>query len=108
MYRVALESVLGLRLEGGDRLVLRPCIPAAWPGFTIAYRLPGDDGTTYELVVTRAGGNATTIDGVDGAAVRDGAVVVPIRRDGAMHRVEIALGRDVGPRYVSKVEGSGR
>jgi cyclic beta-1,2-glucan synthetase len=109
LYRVALESVLGLRVEGGDRLVLRPCIPAAWPGFLLRYRLPGGDGTTYELSVERAPtpGARTTVrvDGeADGAAVEDGAVVVALRHDGRTHRVDVALGDDVGPRYVARVE----
>ena len=110
MYRVALESVLGLRLEAGDRLVLRPCIPAAWPGFTVRYRLPADD-TMYELQVTRAADGATQVQ-VDGAAgearVEDGAVVIPLRRDGGEHRVTVALGGDVAPRYGSRLpEGAG-
>jgi len=110
MYRVALESVLGLRVEGGDRIVLRPCIPAAWPGFTVRYRLPSGDGTTYELVVGRARdqGAATSVlvDGaVGGARVEDGAIVLPLHHDGGTHRVEIALGADVGPRYRAQVPG---
>ena len=109
MYRVALESVLGLRLEGGDRLMLRPCLPASWPGFTVVYRLP-DTETTYHVVATRTGGPRTRVqvDGVEDAGrVEDGAVVVPLHRDGALHRVEIALGADVGPRYVPRLpEGS--
>ncbi|HEU4630351.1 MAG TPA: hypothetical protein VFS08_11445 [Gemmatimonadaceae bacterium] len=107
LYRVALESVLGFTLDAGERIVLRPCIPAAWPGFTLRYRVPGG-ATTYEIVVTRAANNgAATSVRVDGAesgagesaAVRDGAVVIPIVRDGAAHRVAVVLGPDVGPRY---------
>jgi cellobiose phosphorylase len=37
MYRLMLESLLGLRLEA-DRLHLSPCLPADWPGFRIHYR----------------------------------------------------------------------
>jgi cyclic beta-1,2-glucan synthetase len=39
MYRVALESVLGVRLEHGQKLVVRPCIPDDWPGFTLSWTL---------------------------------------------------------------------
>ena len=102
LYRVALESILGFTLDRGERIVLRPCIPEAWPGYTLRYRVPGGS-TTYELVVLRAVGHVATSVRVDGAtmapAVREGAVVVPIVRDGETHRVEIALGEDVGPRY---------
>src|SRR3546814_947301 len=38
MYRLVLESLLGLRLEG-DTLRLSPCIPAGWPGYRVRYRL---------------------------------------------------------------------
>jgi N,N'-diacetylchitobiose phosphorylase len=38
MYRIAVESVLGVRLVGGDTLVVAPRIPDAWPGFTLHLR----------------------------------------------------------------------
>ena len=41
MYRLLLESLLGLRLEG-ERLHVAPCLPAEWPGFAITLPLPGD------------------------------------------------------------------
>jgi cyclic beta-1,2-glucan synthetase len=100
MMRVALESILGFTLRGGTEIVLRPCIPASWPGFTIRWRVP-TDGATYEIAVERAAGGAATSASVDGAPARveDGAVVVPLVRDGGAHRVRVALGGDVGARY---------
>ena len=50
MYRLALESILGLRLEG-DTLRLAPCLPAHWPGFKLRYRY-GE--TLYHIAVVRA------------------------------------------------------
>src|SRR5207244_4039409 len=35
MFRVALESVLGVTLEGGDTLRVAPCIPDTWSGFKV-------------------------------------------------------------------------
>ncbi len=101
MFRVALESVFGFTLVRGEVIELRPCIPAAWPGFSLRYRLP-DGRTSYELVVARANGGAATSATMNGSslAVERGAVIVPLARDGASHRVEISLGADVGPRYV--------
>jgi cyclic beta-1,2-glucan synthetase len=32
MYRAGLEGVLGIRREGAS-LVVKPCIPSAWPSF---------------------------------------------------------------------------
>jgi cyclic beta-1,2-glucan synthetase len=51
MYRVGLEAILGLR-KRGDILEIRPCVPAAWPGFTITYRC-GE--SIYELNVEQPG-----------------------------------------------------
>ena len=49
MYRLALESLLGLKREG-DKLRLAPCLPAGWPGFKLRYRY-GD--TVYRITVVR-------------------------------------------------------
>src|SRR5437867_4111198 len=43
MLRVALESVLGVTLEGGHTLRVAPCIPDAWPGFKVKLRLRRED-----------------------------------------------------------------
>jgi N,N'-diacetylchitobiose phosphorylase len=101
MYRIAIESILGLDLRDGDTILLRPCIPAAWPGFSIRYRMP--DGTVYDIEVERTTG-ATRVDAGVGsvAGVVDGAVVMAAARDGLEHRVRISLGPDVGPRYASR------
>nr|WP_165782425.1 glucoamylase family protein [Lysobacter silvestris] len=37
MYRLLTESLLGLHRQG-QRVSLRPCIPADWPGYTLQYR----------------------------------------------------------------------
>src|SRR5262249_37311294 len=47
LYRVALENLLGFRLEG-TRLRLRPCIPARWSGFQITFR---HRSATYQITV---------------------------------------------------------
>jgi cyclic beta-1,2-glucan synthetase len=105
MFRVALESVLGLTVERGETLVLRPCVPPEWPGFTVRYRLP-DRRTTYEVVARRVEGGdgpaSARVDGGDATAPRDGALRVPLARDGRAHRVEVVLGRDLGPRYAQR------
>jgi cyclic beta-1,2-glucan synthetase len=95
LLRVALESVLGLSLEAGERLVLRPCVPDAWPGFRIDYRLP-DGRTRYAIEVRSPAGSSEAVVSVrlDGRplAPREGAAVWPITHDGAEHRVEVELG----------------
>jgi cellobiose phosphorylase len=49
MYRLLLESLLGLRLEG-NKLHLSPWLPADWPGFSIRYRYRA---TVYKLAVVQ-------------------------------------------------------
>jgi cyclic beta-1,2-glucan synthetase len=95
LLRVALESVLGLRLEEGRRLVLRPCVPDAWPGFRIEYRVPGA-ATRYAIQVRNPNGCSASVVAVrvDGRPLApvDGAAAWPIARDGAAHEVEVELG----------------
>jgi cellobiose phosphorylase len=45
MYRIALETLLGFELRG-NRLAIRPKIPADWPQFEIHYRR---GATTYKI-----------------------------------------------------------
>ncbi|CAN5877345.1 hypothetical protein BH23GEM9_BH23GEM9_08310 [soil metagenome] len=87
MYRIALESVLGVDLRRGTELALRPCIPQSWPGYTVTMTLP--EGTRYEIVVSRAA-TGITLDG-DPGRVLDGALVVPLLRDGRTHTVVAGL-----------------
>jgi cyclic beta-1,2-glucan synthetase len=97
MFRVALESVLGFTLEGGEAIVLAPRIPNEWPEVSMSYRLPGSQ-TRYELRVLNpdrqaAGVRHATLDGqplATGEAAR--ALRIPLVDDGATHRVEVVLG----------------
>ncbi|MDD4099390.1 MAG: hypothetical protein PHC30_11525, partial [Lentisphaeria bacterium] len=50
MYRLLVESLLGVRLEA-DRLRLNPCLPHVWPSFTLHYR---HRETFYHITVARA------------------------------------------------------
>jgi cellobiose phosphorylase len=90
MYRLILESLLGLRLEV-DKLQFRPCLPPHWPSFTIHYRYRN---THYRIVVTQLPAtDGTPSDGmtvvVDGAVQPDAAV--PLVDDGQVHTVEISV-----------------
>jgi cyclic beta-1,2-glucan synthetase len=95
MYRVALESVLGVRLEGGDTLTVKPCIPDHWSQYGVTWRLP-DGRTRYEIVVHNPTGQSAAVQSVviDGRpAIAEGATArIPLVRDGGVHRVSITLG----------------
>jgi len=63
MYRLILESLLGLKLEA-NRLSIVPLLPADWKGFTVHYRYRE---TVYHIAILRnqVGDLATTLT-VDG------------------------------------------
>jgi cyclic beta-1,2-glucan synthetase len=93
MFRVAVESILGLSTDKGRRLVIDPSISSAWPECRLTYRLP--DGTTYEITIENPSGNergvkAATVDGRP-ADVLDGKALVPLARDGQRHLVVVRL-----------------
>jgi len=89
MYRAGLESMLGLRRRG-ETFEVAPCIPAAWPAYSIVWRF---GGSRYEIVVEnpehRCRGVARAE--LDGAAVDAGAI--PLVDDGGAHRVRIVIGK---------------
>jgi cyclic beta-1,2-glucan synthetase len=95
MIRVAIESILGFTLRGGNTLRLAPGIPDDWPGFKLRYTL--EDGTQYEIDVSNPLGNAEAVLSatLDGAllALSDNGVSVPLRKDGAKHALHIVMGK---------------
>ncbi len=94
MLRVMLESILGLGVEGGRTLVIRPCIPAEWPEARITLRPPGLD-SVYEVRIVQPGGGVgrVTEAAADGAPVpiEGGAARVPLAA-GGNHVVTVTLG----------------
>jgi cellobiose phosphorylase len=71
MYRLYVESLLGLRLDV-DQLRVAPCLPAAWTGFSLTYRYRETD---YRITVIQmpAGEGAAGVT-VDGVAQPGGAI----------------------------------
>jgi cyclic beta-1,2-glucan synthetase len=89
MYRAGLESVLGFRLRG-ERLVVDPCIPHAWPRFEMVFRYRS---ARYDIVVENPRGVSRGVAAVetDGVAL-DGDFGIELADDGNTHRVRIVLG----------------
>lgn len=86
MYRLMVESLLGLRLEV-DRLCFAPCLPAHWPGFTMHYR---HRETVYHIAVTqRPAGSGEMRVSLDGALQSDGCI--PLADDRREHWAEILV-----------------
>ncbi|MBU0499485.1 MAG: cyclic beta 1-2 glucan synthetase [Gammaproteobacteria bacterium] len=87
MYRLILESLLGLRLEV-DRLHIAPCLPAHWPGFTVHYRYRE---TVYHIVISQLGPDSPEPPGltVDGM-VQDGLAILLVD-DQQEHSVAVSV-----------------
>ncbi|PSJ16516.1 GH36-type glycosyl hydrolase domain-containing protein [Nitrosomonas supralitoralis] len=90
MYRVIIESLLGLRLDV-DKLHFNPCLPTAWQAFSLHYRYRE---TVYHITISKSNKDVTeqsdtikvTVDGVESM---DKAIsLVDDRQD---HKVEIKI-----------------
>jgi cellobiose phosphorylase len=94
MLRVALESVLGMSLEGGDTLLVRAAIPGAWPGFRARLRPWGRRGS-YDIEVMNESTEAARVVEVSLDDVilspTDGVARVPLSDDGLDHRVKVRI-----------------
>jgi len=92
MYNVALEWLLGFRVRGTN-LVLDPCIPRAWPKFSISFRYRS---ARYEISVqnplgVNRGVIAVKLDGEMLTGSQKASI--PLADDGAKHSVQIVLGQ---------------
>jgi cellobiose phosphorylase len=90
MYRLILESLLGLRLET-DRLFVEPCLPSHWTGLKIHYRFRE---TVYHLTITQFCTDETGKRGVvsikmDNIAQEGPAILLV--DDHLEHRVEVEV-----------------
>jgi cyclic beta-1,2-glucan synthetase len=91
MYRVALEWMLGFRVQG-ESLLIDPCIPRAWPGFEIVFR---HRSARYEIVVKNPHGVCRGVLSImldSEELLRDENRLVPLADDGLTHCVQIVLG----------------
>jgi cellobiose phosphorylase len=83
LYRLIVESLLGLRVEG-ERLRLVPVLPPGWDGFALDYR---HRETDYHVTVRRARDDEAERCVLDGRVLDDDAVALV--DDGRDHRVEV-------------------
>ncbi len=84
MYRLILESLLGLHLEG-DRLCMNPLLPGDWQSFKLDYR---HGETDYHVNVLRAsdGGIGSQLS-LDGRIQADSCI--SLVDDGMDHHIEV-------------------
>jgi cyclic beta-1,2-glucan synthetase len=90
MYRVGLETILGLKRHGAT-LSVNPCIPAAWPEYRVLWRF---GRTRYEVTVENPEkcSRGVALAELDGQRVEGSAI--PLVDDGQVHRVKVILGRE--------------
>jgi cyclic beta-1,2-glucan synthetase len=90
MYRAGVEWILGFQLRGTS-LNVDPCIPRAWPGYTVTFRY---HSARYELTVENPRGATRGVSSVelDGALIEAGAREIPLKDDGAAHHIRVVLG----------------
>ena len=91
MYRLIVESLLGLRLEV-DKLYLTPCLPADWTGFKLHYRYRE---TVYHIAVAQASASEPGMRvSLDGTAQPNG--YIPLVDDHQEHWAEVQLAVVIG------------
>ncbi|MGD0906299.1 MAG: glucoamylase family protein [Candidatus Acidiferrales bacterium] len=89
LYRAGMEWILGFRVRGAI-LSIDPCIPRAWPGYSMSFRY---HSATYNIKVENPLGvsrGVTKIE-VDGKPVT-GFPNIALVDDGTVHQVLIILG----------------
>ncbi|MBI2278293.1 MAG: hypothetical protein HYU74_13145 [Dechloromonas sp.] len=90
MYRLIVESLLGLRREG-ETLHFKPCLPADWPSIGIRYRFHETD---YRIDVTQTGAGSAPQGapfGVVVDGVRQEAIAVQLIDDRQEHLVQVTV-----------------
>lgn len=86
MYRLIIESLLGLRLEGNN-LYIEPCFPEEWSSYTINYKYRQ---TLYVITIVKLQENGVKPEiTVDGVPNTDSAI--HLENDEREHKVEVAI-----------------
>ncbi len=90
MYRLVLESLLGLRIET-DKLRFEPCLPDDWDSFTVHYRYRE---TNYHITIVRTTAGSVAGITLDGVPISETAIpLIDDRRD---HSAEVRIGAASG------------
>jgi cyclic beta-1,2-glucan synthetase len=90
MQRAGIESILGLHIENGT-LRLDPCIPKSWPRFEMTLR---HGASRYDILVENPNSVQRGIASaeLDGVALAARPVIIPLKDDGADHKLHVLLG----------------
>ncbi len=90
MYRAGLEWMLGFRVRGAS-LLLAPCVPENWPGYSISFKYRS---ARYEISVENPDAVSRGIAHaeLDGTALPRGQARISLVDDGATHHIKVILG----------------
>ncbi|OPZ84931.1 MAG: N,N'-diacetylchitobiose phosphorylase [Firmicutes bacterium ADurb.Bin419] len=90
MYRIGMEYILGFK-KNGDSLLIDPCVPKVWDGFSIRYRYKD---TFYSISVKNPDGLNRGVNKVimDGRELEGN--IIKLINDKMEHNVEVVLGRN--------------
>jgi cellobiose phosphorylase len=93
MYRLGVESILGLRRRG-DCFRVVPCVPASWSRYQMRVR---HGSTTYEITVENPArrNRGVALTELDGVALDD--TTISMKDDGGTHQVRIVMGEPPPP-----------
>ncbi len=91
MYQAGIEWILGIR-RSGNKLLIDPCIPNDWPGYTVSYRF---GHTMYYITVKNQSKNPKGVKQlfVNGNefSLSEAAAFVPLEDNQLDHNVEVIL-----------------
>ncbi|NEV93844.1 glycosyltransferase 36 [Psychroflexus sp. YR1-1] len=93
MYRVALESVLGLQFNG-DSILLKPSISKSWKEYSIDMVLDNNK-TTYTITIENPEGHESgmlegSIDG-ENVTFKSLPAIIPIKKDKQRHQIMLTI-----------------
>ncbi len=95
LYRAGMDAILGFRRQGSS-LLLDPCIPAAWPGFSMTYRHRGPTSriTRYDITIENPDGvcRGVALAELDGTVLPSAISPILLVEDEQVHTVRIVLG----------------
>jgi cellobiose phosphorylase len=86
LYRLIIETLLGIRLEQGNRLRITPMLPNDWPGFSVDY-IYGK--TLYKITVSCSTDKISIV--LDGILVNGDTIALV--DDEQIHQVQVNISR---------------
>jgi cyclic beta-1,2-glucan synthetase len=92
MYQAAIQALLGVR-RSGSTVSVSPCIPTAWPHYTLEWRV---GRTRYRFTVSNPEHRCCGIASAELDGIPVDVRAIPLKDDGGVHEVTIVLGADPG------------